>query len=247
MTTEHNELESGIEAYLLGSADAEEYERLRTHIEGCSRCRALAARLSRGLAALPLAPEPVEPPAGLHGRVLAAAAAARAGGEQQRSRPRFQMQERRRPRRVWLPGAHAALGAAAALLFGFGAIAGVGLARLGPFRQQPQTVERYQLAGSGQLAGVQASAVRLRDGGITLVEFRGLPEPPPGRVYELWLVRADGGAEPAAVFTPESGGTRALVLTADLSGVTTLAVTVEAGPNGARAPTQEPLIKGQIA
>src|SRR5215472_9251170 len=247
MTTEHNELESGIAAYVLGSADAEEYDRLRAHIEGCARCRALAVRLSRGLAALPLEPVPIEPPANLHGRVLAAAAAARAGGEQHRSRPRFQMQERRRPRRVWLPGARVALGAAAALLFGFGALTGVGLARLGPFRQEPQTVERYQLAGSGRMAGVQASAVRLRDAGITVVEFRSLPEPPPGSVYELWLVRADGGAEPGAVFTPESGGTRALVLTADLSGVTTLAVTVEAGPNGAKAPTQEPLIKGQIA
>ena len=246
MTTEHNELESGIAAYVLGSADAEEYERLRNHIEACARCRALAARLSRGLAALPLEPEPVEPPASLHGRVLAAAAAAKAGAEQHRSRPRLQMREPPPPR-VWLPGARFAIGAAAALLFGFGAVAGVGLARLGPLRQEPKTAERYQLAGSGQLAGVQASAVRLREAGITVVEFRGLPEPPPGRVYELWLVRADGGAEPGAVFTPEAGGTRALVLTADLSGVTTLAVTVEAGPNGAQAPTQEPLIKGQIA
>src|SRR5215468_3060218 len=85
MTTEHNELESGIAAYVLGSADAEEYDRLRAHIEGCARCRALAVRLSRGLAALPLEPEPIEPPANLHGRVLAAAAAARARGSRCRS------------------------------------------------------------------------------------------------------------------------------------------------------------------
>ena len=87
----------------------------------------------------------------------------------------------------------------------------------------------------------------LENGIAAVVEFRGLPEPAPGRVYELWLIRAGGAAEPGAVFVPESGGSRAVVLTADLSGVTTLAVTVEAGPNGAQAPTQEPLIKGRIA
>ena len=139
------------------------------------------------------------------------------------------------------------MGAAAALLFAFGTLTGAGVARLGPFGPEAQTVERYQLSASGQLAGVQASAVRLRDAGVTVVEFRGLPEPAPGRVYELWLIRAGGAAEPGAVFVPESGGSRAVVLTTDLSGVTTLAVTLEAGPNGAQAPTQEPLIKGRIA
>lgn len=246
MATEHDELENGIAAYVLGSAEAEEHERLRAHIEACASCRALAVRLSRSLAALPLEPDPVEPPARLHGRVMAAAAAARAGGEPRRPRPRFHLPQPPRPR-VRLPGGRVALGAAAALLFAFGALTGAGVARLGPFRQELQTVERYQLAGSGQMAGVQASAVRLRDARVTVVEFRNLPQPAPGRVYELWLIRADGTPEPGAVFMPESGGSRSVVLTADLSGVTTLAVTEEAGPNGAQAPTQEPLIKGRIA
>lgn len=139
------------------------------------------------------------------------------------------------------------MGAAAALLFAFGTLTGAGVARLGPFGPEAQTVERYQLSASGQLAGVQASAVRLREANVTVVEFRNLPQPAPGRVYELWLIRADGTPEPGAVFMPESGGSRSVVLTADLSGVTTLAVTEEAGPNGAQAPTQEPLIKGRIA
>lgn len=247
MATEHDELENGVAAYVLGSVEAEEHERLRAHINACASCRALAVRLSRGLAALPLEPEPVEPPARLQGRVLAAAAAARAGGEQHHPRPRFRLPEPPRPR-VWVPGARAALGAAAALVFAVGALTGAGVARLGPFRPEPpQTAQRYQLTASGQMAGVQASAVRLRDEGITVVEFRGLPQPPSGRVYELWLIRADGAAEPGAVFIPESGGSRAVVLTADLNGVTTLAVTVEAGPNGVQAPTEEPQIKGRIA
>lgn len=246
MATEHDELENGIAAYVLGSAEVEEHERLRAHIEACASCRALAVRLSRGLAALPLEPDPVEPPARLRERVMAAAAAARAGGEQRRRRLRFQLPEPPRPR-VWLPGARVGMGVAAALVFALGALTGVGVARLGPFQQQLQTVERYQLAGSGQMAGVQASAVRLRDAGVTVVEFRDLPEPPPGRVYELWLIGVDGAARPGAVFVPESGGSRAVVLRADLSGVTTLAVTEEDGPNGAQAPTQAPLIKGRIA
>lgn len=246
MATEHDELGNAVAAYVLGSADAREHERIRAHLEVCASCRALAVRLSRGLAALLVEPEPVEPPAGLQGRVLAAAAAAKVGGEQVRPRPRVQLPEAPRPR-IWFRGARAALGAAAALLFAVGALTGVGLARLGPFGPGAQTVERYQLTGSGQMVGVQGSAVRLRQEGVTVVEFRGLPQPAPGRVYELWLIRADGAAEPGAVFVPQSGGSRAVVLTADLKGVTTLAVTVEAGPNGAQAPTQEPQIKGGIA
>jgi hypothetical protein len=132
MATEHDELENGIAAYVLGSPEAEEHERLRAHIEA----PAAAPWQSASRAAWQPYRWSLTPSSRRPGFT---------GASWPRQLPRV------------------ALGAAAALLFAFGALTGVGVARLGPFRQDLQTAERYQLAGSGQVAGVQASAVRLGD------------------------------------------------------------------------------------
>src|SRR5215472_16536391 len=77
MPIEHDELANLVPALTLGSVTPEERHQVLLHLEGCSCCRALAARLARGATALALEPEPVEPPARLRGRVLSAVAAAR--------------------------------------------------------------------------------------------------------------------------------------------------------------------------
>src|SRR5713226_7463806 len=84
MAAEHEELESAILGLLLGSTEPEDRPRLVAHLQACSRCRELAARLGPVTAVLPLEPDPVAPPARLHGRVLAAVAAV----GQEASRPR---------------------------------------------------------------------------------------------------------------------------------------------------------------
>src|SRR5215831_7510887 len=74
--TDHDELVSAIPALVLGSLTGDEHRQVRLHLESCSSCREMAARLAKGAAALALEPDPVEPPARLRGRVLAAVAAA---------------------------------------------------------------------------------------------------------------------------------------------------------------------------
>ncbi|MDQ6790900.1 MAG: anti-sigma factor [Candidatus Dormibacteraeota bacterium] len=251
MSVDHEELENSIAAYVLGSADPEDEDRLRAHLEACASCRELAARLAPAVSSLPLEPEPVKPPRRLEDRVVAAAAATRGASD---PKPRS-------IRRVWLPGPprvrvrfsglRAGLAAAAVLLFAAGAVAGSSLDRLGaqrPAARPPAAeVQRYQLAGSGPMAGVQANAVYLKRDSLTLVDFKYMPAPAPGQLYELWLITGDGRAVPAGVFSPESDGSKVVLVDRNLEGVKTVAVTAEPAPNGSQAPSQAPQLVGRIA
>src|SRR3989454_10432290 len=75
--SDHEEMESSVAAWVLGALDADEAEMVRSHAEGCSTCREVAARLRRVVGALPLVVDEVGPPARLRERVLAAAVASR--------------------------------------------------------------------------------------------------------------------------------------------------------------------------
>ena len=97
------------------------------------------------------------------------------------------------------------------------------------------------------MAGVQANAVYLKADSLTLVDFKYLPAPAPGQVYELWLIMGDGRAVPAGVFSPESDGSKVALIDRSLEGVKLVAVTSEPAPNGSQAPTQKPQLTGRIA
>jgi anti-sigma factor RsiW len=246
MAVEHEELEDAIAALVLGSASPEDRPRLLAHLEACSGCRELAARLGRVTAILPMEPDPVEPPARLHGRVMAAVAAA----DQDDAPP---VRQRRmillpRPRRFRLPLPSRRLGVAAAAVLVFFAL-GAGAGHSVPFGSGPvatQQVVRHPLRGTGSMVGVRASAVTLMSDGLTLVDFRDMPRPQAGQVYELWLITADGRALPAAVFEPDADGSKVVLVTQDLKGTRELAVTVEHGPDGSPVPTQAPQLSGQV-
>jgi len=108
-------------------------------------------------------------------------------------------------------------------------------------------VARFTLAGHQDMSGAQASVIDLKKDGVVLVDFRGLPQPGSGRVYEVWLIPAKGSPVAAAVFVPDSNGSRVVLVNQSLKGYTLMAVTNEAGPDGAQAPTQPPQLYGSIA
>ncbi|HKW60527.1 MAG TPA: anti-sigma factor, partial [Candidatus Dormibacteraeota bacterium] len=110
-----------------------------------------------------------------------------------------------------------------------------------------QQVARFTLAGHQDMAGARATVIDLRSDGVALVDFTGLPAPGAGRVYEVWLIPAHGSPVPAAVFVPDSNGSRVVLVSRSLSGYTQMAVTNEAGPDGASAPTQQPQLYGKLA
>ncbi len=176
-------------------------------------------------AAIGLAVEPVAPPEGLRERILSAAEA---------RIPVLTQQRRRLP---WsLVAAAMVLISVAAFLLG-------------------QTFHRevvsgptvFAMAGHGTLEGAAAKVTDLKADRIAVVEFNGMPPPPAGKVYELWLITADGRADSAGVFVPDSSGHTVVVVDRALEGYSVIAVTVETGPSGVSSPTQQPAMTGNIA
>jgi hypothetical protein len=108
-------------------------------------------------------------------------------------------------------------------------------------------VARYTIVGSQELAGAKASVIELKSDGVALVDFTGLPPVPSGKVYEIWLITPSGRADPAAVFVPDSNGSKVVVVNQSLSGYSVMAVTREVGPSGTNAPTEQPQMAGKLA
>jgi anti-sigma-K factor RskA len=175
-------------------------------------------------AAIGLAVEPVAPPAGLRERILSAA------------EPRIPVLTQRRRLPLSLLAAAMVLISVAAFLLG-------------------QTIHRegvsgptvFAMAGHGTLQGAAAKVTDLKADRIAVVEFNGMPPPPAGKVYELWLITPDGRADSAGVFVPDSSGHTVVVVDRSLEGYSVMAVTVETGPSGVSSPTQQPAMTGNIA
>lgn len=253
---DHARIEELLAARALGGLEPEDEEALAreraAHGPACEEC----ARLERGFAeaagALAFALDPVPVRERLEDEVVARAAARRpprggagAGPEPDRAERRGPEPRRldrrsfggRRPEPLARPLVRrlAALGAAAALV-----AAGWVLRDLtrppvqagGAF-----TVVRFEGAGEGVLA------VTFRPGEPAYLLGAGLPAPPEGKRYELWLVR-DGRPTSAGCFAPVEGAVE-VRLSADVPSADLLAVTVEpaACPD---APTSEPILTAPL-
>lgn len=247
MNTEHDEIENSVAAFLLGAADPEEADLVRAHLETCESCRDFAGRLQRVLGALPLAVEPVTPPARLRERILGAAAESRQLARV-KVEPPHPSRLPRLPALRWPRGAGPRLAAAAMAAFALGIGLGLGLGRsVPPPVQPPATVAQYSMSGTGSMAGAQGRVFELKQEGLTLIQFSGLPHLDQGRIYELWLISSDGHPAPSGVFAPDSNGGQVIVLARTLAGLKALAVTQEVAPNGTSAPTQQPQLVGAVA
>jgi len=183
------------------------------------------------LGALALSVEPVPPPAGLRDRILADARVVQLPGSRRG----------RAPLRVPL-GVVAAM-VIVALVAGLLVGDVVGRVTAPP---PPAQVAHFTLQGHGPMEGASATVIDLKQDGIALVSFSGLPDAPAGKVYELWVITAGNRADPAGIFLPDSNGQRLLVVERPLAGYTLMAVTVEAGPDGVASPTQQPQLFGTI-
>ena len=245
--TDHSELENSVAAFVLGAADANESEDVRVHLAGCDECRLLAARLQRATDSLSLAIEIVEPPVRLKSRILDAAVASARTPTQSPAGARIIRLPRERARR-WAFGSRMAAG------FPKAAVAALALAVLGLgswnvylttqlSREQGQ-VASGTLTGRGEMTSVQATVLDFKAHSLAVVSFSKLPAVPAGKVYELWLIPASGAADGVAVFQPDIDGSKTVVVSRDLSRYKLIAVTVENGPSGVPAPTQQPNITG---
>ncbi|HKC20097.1 MAG TPA: anti-sigma factor [Candidatus Dormibacteraeota bacterium] len=248
MNPEHEEIESSVAAFVLGALEGEDAEMVRVHLEGCESCRALARRLGRAVDAMPLAVGQVVPPPRLRQRILDAAAGSRVATARippPRSKVvRLPQVRARSPQRLGAFGP--AVAAAALVAFALGVGLGLGAGRTIAPAPAPTSVAQFAMTGSGGMAGANGRVYELRQEGLTLIQFSGLPQPDGGKVYELWLIPSKGQPVPAGVFTPDPEGGHVAVIARTLGGIKVLAVTEEAAPAGASAPTQQPQLAGTV-
>ncbi len=244
--TDHPELENTVAAFVLGAAEEDEMEEVRVHLAGCAECRMLAARLQRAADSLPLATEIIEPPARLRSNILEAAASARTPAQPPVRARIIRLSGRNDQRRAWASRLAAGfpLAAVAALALAVIGLGSWNLYLLNQLDHAQGQVASGTLTGRGAMSGVQASVLDFKQQSTALVSFNKMPALPPGKVYELWLIPASGAAEGVAVFQPEVDGSKTVILKRDLSQFKLIAVTVENGPSGASAPTQDPGIAG---
>jgi anti-sigma-K factor RskA len=240
--TDHERWADSAASYLLGALPESEVGAFERHLAECPLCREEVEALAPAAHALPSAVDPVAPPASLKARIMAdvereASLLAAAGPEADRP-ARARGGTRRRgwfglPR--WAPVAVGAV-----LLVGVAI--GVGVSQLGGSGER--TVQVQVLDKSR--APLAAASIEVGSDGATLVA-RGLPAPPSGRVYQIWLKRPGEAPEPtSALFTPRGDGTATATVPGSLEGVAQMLVTDEP-PGGSRQPTSDPLLSASLS
>ncbi len=215
-------------AYVLGALSPEEAEVFRAHLAGCAICRDEVATLQRVADALPMAAEQYEVPRGLRRRTLRAV----------RTQPRGASAAPGRDWRRILPGIslpRPALAGGLAAVIALAVLAGVELGSSG--------------GGSTRVIAATTSVgtaeVRLSGGHAELI-VRGMPAPPPGHIYEVWLKRAGQPPTPTrTLFSVTSRGAGDVGLPGNLRGVSQVLVTPEPA-GGSLAPTHPPVIDAQL-
>jgi hypothetical protein len=210
-------------------ADAGSY---REHLGECASCRAEVAELQQVVDTLPASVPGIRAPEALRERVLATVRseaellkAAHSPAEQPSARA-----GRRRPLRVSLFGAGLAIAATAAAAVAIT----VGLRSSTHVR-----VRTAQIAAN--IPGAHAS-LRLRGGHAELV-VSGMPQPPLGDIYEVWLARGPSTVQPTdALFGVTNTGSGSVNVPGDLNGVQQVMVTREPR-GGSSRPTSPPLLR----
>lgn len=222
---EHDDCGADVAAYALGALEPGEAQALEEHLASCAACRDELASLQGVADALPLAAPPLAVPRGLKRRVMSTVR------EEARRAPAGERGAQRR-----LRSARPAAFAGALAVVAAGAIA-VLLATSGPGTTR-------QIQANVTAPGASA-VVRLRgDRGSLIV--RHMPQPPPGKIYEVWVKR--GGAAPMptdALFGVTSTGSASVAVPATLHGATAVLVTPEPR-GGSPAPTHAPVIVARL-
>jgi anti-sigma-K factor RskA len=245
---DHERWSEDIGAYVLGALPEAEREGFERHLATCPECRREVEELSIAVDALPAGAPPVTPPPELKSRIMAvvdaeaallAAAGSRADQPETATAEPPPPRERRRglfARRFMLRPAFAL--AACVLLLAVGVVGGV----LAGGGSDTRTVTA-QVAGPAQ--GAQAKLV-VGDHGSELV-MTNFPQPPAGRVYQVWTQRPGQNPQPTNVlWTPLADGSATVSVPGSLHGVKSVLVSSEPR-GGSAAPTSMPVLSASLS
>jgi hypothetical protein len=223
--------------YVLRALPDGEWESYRYHVDECQECAEKVAELGFVSNALLSAVPQLSAPPDIRNRVMATVRAeaellnatgasadrpVRAAPSERRSRFGF---PRLRPLTA---------GALASVLL----VLGVGAGTLLRDDSGSCTTRAGDAAGAASSATVQ---LKVCDGNARLA-LSGMPSPPEGRIYELWLddPKDKAGPQPAGLFSVRNG--KASVDVGALKGSKTVLVTDEPLPNGSEVPSKTPIV-----
>jgi anti-sigma factor RsiW len=236
-----------VAAFLLGALSDAERREFEAHMSTCAHCREDIASLRTVADALPLAVPPVAPPPQLRDRLMETVRAeaevlSAAGPAADRPRP-----QRRRRFALAFGRPLALAGAAGALVLGVALGLGIGAATNDNGTKTQTVVQvRTVQARVVKAAAPRGTAVIVVRDGVATLRVTGLPAPPPGKVYEVWLLRR-GAAAPSptdALFSVSTRGSGRVALPS-VNGVEAVLVTAEPD-GGSQAPTSQPFINASL-
>ncbi len=261
----HPQYAEALALYALGALDnAQELTELEAHLGTCGECRRELESLRADSALLALSAVGPKPPDRARQRLLSAIAA----------EPRVERRQRRpivigRLRSRWLSFAPITV---MLLLAIFSLLLGINLRNVQREVRQARERERQlheQLAQAQHAQEILAmltdpTAMRVKlvstpqsrpqpliqtiykpENGHILLMANNCPMPPSNKVYELWLLPANGGAPmPAGTFKPDAGGNGMMMHPMETAGIAAkgFAVTIE-NEGGSQTPTM-PIVMG---
>lgn len=250
----HEQFADDLSLYALGALQGEERLAVEKHLDDCPDCRRELAQLQGDLALLALSAVGPKPPLRSRERLRAAIAK-----EPRRIPVRL---VKRKPWWIALEWAGAAAAVAVILLL-FGQNTNlrqrVATLEVDSTGQQKQLFQAKELIATLTSADAvhftlvagktppqpQGKAIYQRSTGTLVFLASNLPELPPQKTYELWLIPTSGAPIPAGLFKPDAHGSAALLKPPLPTGVEakTFAITVEPG-SGSPAPTSTPIMVG---
>jgi anti-sigma-K factor RskA len=240
----------------LGSAERAAFE---DHLAQCPACRQEVAELREVVAALGFAAA-LEPPARLKAAVAARIAVtrqlppevgeseSRAGNGNGNGAKVASLDEARNRRRLrrsaWAGWAVAA--ALAGVVAGMGVHSGSQQQQINTLSQQTAVVQQLldspdsHSGSAGIKTGGTAAVLDSRSRDEAVITFAGLPAPPPGKAYQLWMMGPSGARSGGLLSVPSSGDPRPVVAHG-LGDAQNIGLTIEPA-HGSSEPTTPPIL-----
>jgi anti-sigma-K factor RskA len=225
MANRHEEHFDDIPAYVLGALDDHEAEALERHLESCPVCREELRRQWPMQSALAAGVPPVPAPPSLKESVMS------------QVRAEATPAPRRRLPRLLRPAGLAAAAAACLLALAIG----FGVARL--TENDSSRVVQVSV-NKAQMPGASGRLVVSKDDKSAILRLRGMPAPPPGKVYQAWVQR-NGRMVSAGVFAVARDGSGSAAIPTSVRNAGGVFVTREPR-GGSSSPSEQPVVSAPL-